>query len=201
MNNILFALATFLFCSISAFADAVVGQAAPEFIGTDSNGKTHTLSEYNGKYVVLEWLNHGCPYVRKHYDTGNMQKLQADYTAKGAVWLSIASSAEGKQGHLNAEETNSKIQEKNSKSTAVVLDASGTIGKLYGAKVTPHMFIINPEGNLIYAGAIDDNSSSRPSSVEGAKNYVSKALEEAISGKVVSEAQTEPYGCSVKYKS
>lgn len=184
-----------------AFAGSRVGSEAPNFTLVDSNGKSHSLSDFKGKYVVLEWLNHGCPFVKKHYGTGNMQKLQSSYIAKGVVWLSIASSAPGKEGYMDAEQTNAAIKEKNSQAAAVLIDADGKVGKSYGARTTPHMYIVNPEGKLIYAGAIDDNSSSRAASVEGAKNYVVQALDEAMAGKAVSEAATEPYGCSVKYVS
>ncbi len=176
-----------------------VGQPAPAFTLTDSNGQSHNLADFKGKFVVLEWLNHGCPFVKKHYDSNNMQKLQKEYTSKDVVWLSIVSSAPGKQGHMSPAETNQAKEEKGSAATAVLLDEDGTVGQLYGAKVTPELYVINPEGNLIYAGAIDDKKSVDPADVEGAANYVKRALDEALAGQPVSTPRTEPYGCSVKY--
>lgn len=176
-----------------------VGQPAPAFTLTDSNGQSHNLADFKGKFVVLEWLNHGCPFVKKHYDSNNMQKLQKEYTSKDVVWLSIVSSAPGKQGHMSPAETNQAKEEKGSAATAVLLDEDGTVGQLYGAKVTPELYVINPEGNLIYAGAIDDKKSVDPADVEGAANYVKRALDEALAGQPVSTPKTEPYGCSVKY--
>jgi len=176
-----------------------VGQPAPAFTLTDSNGQSHNLADFKGKFVVLEWLNHGCPFVKKHYDSNNMQKLQKEYTGKDVVWLSIVSSAPGKQGHMSPAETNQAKEEKGSAATAVLLDEDGTVGQLYGAKATPELYVINPEGNLIYAGAIDDKKSVDPADVEGATNYVKRALDEALAGQPVSTPKTEPYGCSVKY--
>ena len=176
-----------------------VGQPAPAFTLTDSNGQSHNLADFKGKFVVLEWLNHGCPFVKKHYDSNNMQKLQKEYTSKDVVWLSIVSSAPGKQGHMSPAETNQAKEEKGSAATAVLLDEDGTVGQLYGAKVTPELYVINPDGNLIYAGAIDDKKSLDPADVEGAANYVKRALDEALAGQPVSTPKTEPYGCSVKY--
>ena len=176
-----------------------VGQPAPAFTLTDSNGQSHNLADFKGKFVVLEWLNHGCPFVKKHYDSNNMQKLQKEYTSKDVVWLSIVSSAPGKQGHMSPAETNQAKEEKGSAATAVLLDEDGTVGQLYGAKATPELYVINPEGNLIYAGAIDDKKSVDPADVEGAANHVKRALDEALAGQPVSTPKTEPYGCSVKY--
>lgn len=175
------------------------GQPAPGFTLTDSDGKSHNLSDFKGKFVVLEWLNHGCPFVKKHYSSGNMQSLQKEYTGKGVVWLSIVSSAPGKQGHMTPEETNKTKNETGSAATAILLDEQGTVGKLYGAKVTPELFVINPDGLLVYSGAIDDKKSTDPADIAGAKNYVKKALDEALDGKPVSEPSTPAYGCSVKY--
>ena len=183
----------------TALAAPEVGQPAPAFTLTDSNGQSHNLADFKGKFVVLEWLNHGCPFVKKHYDSNNMQKLQKEYTGKDVVWLSIVSSAPGKQGHMSPEETNKAKQEKGSAPTAVLLDEDGTVGKLYDAKVTPALYVINPEGNLIYAGAIDDTKSVDAADVEGATNYVKQALDEALAGQPVSTSKTEAYGCSVKY--
>ena len=183
----------------TALAAPEVGQPAPAFTLTDSNGQSHSLSDFKGKFVVLEWLNHGCPFVKKHYDSGNMQNLQKEYTGKEVVWLSIASSAPGKQGHMSPAETNQAKEEKGSAATAVLLDEDGTVGQLYGAKVTPELYVINPEGDLIYAGAIDDKRSVDAADVEGATNYVKQALDEALAGQPVSNSKTEAYGCSVKY--
>ena len=179
---------------------AVVGQPAPDFTGTDSNGKTHKLSDFKGKTVVLEWTNPECPFVVKHYGSGNMQKLQADATKDGVVWLSISSSADGKEGYMTGEQANAYMTEQKSTPTARILDPSGDIGKLYGAKTTPHMFIVDANGTLVYAGAIDDNDSFSPDTVAGAKNYVAAALADIKAGKPVQTASTKPYGCGVKYK-
>jgi peroxiredoxin len=182
-----------------AHAAPEVGAPAPAFTLTDSNGQAHSLSDFQGKFVVLEWLNHGCPFVVKHYESGNMQNLQKEYTGKDVVWLSIVSSAPGKQGHMSPEETNAAKAEKGSAATAVLLDEDGTVGKLYDAKVTPELFVINPEGALVYAGAIDDKKSVDVADVEGAVNYVKQALDEALAGQSVSTPKTDAYGCSVKY--
>lgn len=178
---------------------ARIGERAPDFTATDSHGQTHKLSQYAGKYVVLEWHNRGCPYTQKHYNSGNMQRLQKEWTSKGVIWLTVISSAPGKQGYVTADEENAYLKEINAAPTAVLLDPTGTLGRAYDAKTTPHMYIINPQGVLIYNGAIDDRPTSDVSDVTGAKNYVSLALGEALSGKGVSEPTTRPYGCSVKY--
>ena len=183
----------------SAFAAPEVGQPAPDFKLKDLAGKEHSLSEYKGKYVVLEWVNYGCPFVKKHYETQNMQKQQKDATAKGAIWLSICSSAPGKQGNLPAAEAEAKGKELGVGSTAYLVDADGTVGRSYDARTTPDMFVINPEGVLIYKGAIDDKPSPDPATVQTAKNYVASALSESMAGKPVSPATTKSYGCSVKY--
>jgi peroxiredoxin len=177
-----------------------VGSTAPDFSLTDSKGKTQTVSQYKGKYVVLEWFNPDCPFVKKHYGSGNMQKLQEEFTAKGVVWLSIDSSAPGLEGNLTAEQAEKKIVEWKTKQTALVLDPDGKAGRTYGAKNTPHMFLINPEGKIIYEGAIDSKATPNPSDIAGSTNYVKVALEESLAGKTVSNANTKPYGCSVKYK-
>jgi hypothetical protein len=178
----------------------VPGSAAPDFNGTDSNGKTQTLAQYRGKYVVLEWANKGCPYEQKHYKSGNMEALQKEWTAKGVVWLSVISSAPGEQGYVSPTEENDYLKTMHAAPTAAILDPAGTIGRLYGAKTTPHMFVIDPEGRLIYEGALDDQPTPDPASLKGAHNYVSSALEEAMAGRQVTTAVTRPYGCSVKYK-
>ena len=178
---------------------ARVGEKAPDFMATDSHGVKRTLSENAGKYVVLEWHNNGCPFVRKHYNSGNMQKLQKEWTARGVVWLTVISSAPGKQGCVTAEEENAYVKQMNAVPTAVLLDPAGYLGHLYDAKTSPHMFIVNPSGTLIYNGAVDDQPTPDPASVAGATNYVSQALAEAMSGRPVSVPASRPYGCSVKY--
>ena len=184
--------------AIAAFA-VKVGDQAPDFTGTDSHGQTHRLADYKGKFVVLEWHNNGCPVTKKHYDSGNMQRLQKEWTDKGVVWFTVISSAAGTQGYVTAEQENAYMQKMHAVPTAALLDSNGQIGHLYEAKTTPHMFIINPQGQVIYNGAIDDKSTSDPSDINGAKNYVSEALQEAKAGQPVAIATTRPYGCSVKY--
>ena len=178
---------------------ASIGAPAPQFTGIDSNGKAHKLSDYAGKTVILEWNNNQCHYVGKHYGTGNMQKLQADATADSVVWLSVISSAPGKQGYVTGPEANAIVKERGAHPTAVLLDPQGKIGMAYGAKTTPHMYIIDASQMLVYQGAIDDKPTSNWDSVKGAKNYVRQALAEMKAGKPISEPQTTPYGCSVKY--
>ncbi len=196
LSGIFFALTAMVTFSVHA---AAVGETAPDFQLPDSNGKQQSLKSFRGKYVVLEWFNEGCPYVKKHYESGSMQKLQKDFAAKGVDWLNIISSAPGKQGHGTAPEVNAKRQAWAISSQATLLDPDGTVGRLYGAKTTPHLFIINPEGKIVYMGAIDDKPSSDQADLATAKNYVSTALAEAMSGKPVAVATTIPYGCSVKY--
>jgi peroxiredoxin len=176
-----------------------VGEPAPDFQATDSNGQQHELSQYRGKFVVLEWHNNGCPYTRKHYESGNMQRLQKQWTSKGVVWFTVISSAPGQQGYVTAQQENDYVKQMNAAPTAALLDPQGDVGRLYSAKTTPQMFIINPAGVLIYDGAIDDKATTDQSDIQGAKNYLSQALEEAIAGKQVSTPTTRPYGCSVKY--
>ena len=183
----------------TAPATAIVGQMAPDFKGMDTNGVEHTLSQYKGKIVVLEWTNPECPYVLKHYGSGNMQTLQKEMTAKGVVWLSIASSAKGKEGYFDAAASNKYMTEQKSVPTARILDPTGTIGHLYGAKTTPHMFVVDKDGKLAYAGAIDDNDSFKPETIAGAKNYVREAVAALEAGKTVEPSVTKSYGCSVKY--
>lgn len=177
-----------------------VGQPAPDFSATDSNGKTHKLSDLKGEYVVLEWLNHSCPFVRKHYDSGNMQETQAMVTATGATWLSVVSSAPGKEGYMTPEQTNAAIKKNGAHPAAVLLDPDGDLGKQYGARTTPHIFIIDPEGTLVYQGAIDSVRSTNQADIKGAKNYVSAAFASLSSSQPIEDADTAPYGCSVKYK-
>ena len=176
-----------------------IGQAAPEFKAVDTYGKTHSLSQYRGKWVVLEWLNHGCPYVRKHYGGNAMQALQKKYAAKGVIWLSIVSSAPGKQGHYSNDKANELTKEKGAAPHAVLVDESGAVGGLYRASTTPHMFVINPQGTVVYMGGIDDKPTSRAKDLEGARPHVDIALQEGMAGKPISVPTSQPYGCNVKY--
>ncbi|MBL8024474.1 MAG: thioredoxin family protein [Elusimicrobia bacterium] len=175
------------------------GKPAPDFSLTDIHGKKQTLSKMKGKFVVLEWINHDCPFVKKHYNGGHMQALQKEYTGKGVEWVSICSSAKGKQGNLSAAEWVTKNEEKGGAATAILLDPSGKVGKLYVAKTTPHIYIIDPKGVLIYQGAIDDTPSTDSEDIKTSKNYVRATLDEAMAGHPVTESNTKPYGCGVKY--
>jgi peroxiredoxin len=179
--------------------DAEVGNPAPNFTLSDLSGKPRSLSEFKGKFVVLEWTNPECPFVKKHYGSGNMQALQKKWTGKGAVWLTISSSAKGKQGFYSAQEWQGIAKERGDNGTALLLDSDGKVGKAYGAKTTPHVFIVSPQGLLIYKGAIDDKASPDPEDIKGAKNFVDLALDQAFAGKPVSYSSTQSYGCSVKY--
>ena len=186
-------------CFPSANAAVNIGEPAPDFTAVDTNGVKHNLSDFKGKNVVLEWSNHECPFVVKHYGGGHMQKLQKKTTDNGAVWLTIVSSAEGKQGHVSPAEANEIMKDIDAHSTARLLDPSGELGKLYDAKTTPHMFVIDKEGMLAYAGAIDSDSGFSPKSIDGATNYVAAALESLNAGEPIEVSSTKPYGCSVKY--
>ncbi len=187
--------------AVQAWAKPQIGQPAPDFTGTDSNGKSWSLSSLRGKTVVLEWTNDGCPYVQKHYNSGNMQSLQKSAAAEGIVWLTVISSAEGQQGYVTGEEANKLTESRHAAPTAVILDPSGEIGHAYGAQTTPHMFIIDANGKLVFMGGIDDKPTTDPTTIKTAKNYVREALDELKAGKPITEAVTRPYGCSVKYKS
>lgn len=182
-----------------AWAAAQVGKPAPNFTGTDSNGKAVKLSDFKGKVVVLEWTNHDCPFVRKHYDTSNMQKLQQQATSKGVIWLSVISSAPGKQGAVSPAKANELTTSRKASPTAVILDPKGTIGQLYGARTTPHIYIIDKQGILQYNGALDSIPSADKADVPKATNYVSSALTNILAGRPANPATTTPYGCSVKY--
>ena len=182
-----------------SLAEVQVGKQVPEFALTDTNGKTHHLSDYKGKYIVLEWYQPDCPFVRKHYNSGNMQALQKEYVAKGVVWLSIDSSAAGQEGYYPSAELNQISTKSGAVRTALLLDADGKVGHLFGAKTTPDMYIINPQGVLVYQGAIDDKPSTDLADVKTAKNYVKSALNAVMGGQTVATASTRPYGCSVKY--
>lgn len=187
--------------ALPAFASAnpEVGQPAPAFTLTDSHGKPHSLADYKGKYVVLEWTNLGCPFVKAHYDSGVMQKLQKTETAKGVVWLTICSSAPGKQSNMPPADWNKALAERHAAPTALLIDADGKVGHEYDAKTTPDMFVITPDGKLIYKGAIDDKRSADKADALIAHNYVAAALNEARAGKPVAKSETPSYGCGVKY--
>lgn len=190
---------TLLLGGNEALASVENGAAAPAFSVQDANAQTRTLAEFRGRTVVLEWTNDGCPYVRKHYDAGNMQSLQREATADGVVWLQVISSAPGEQGYLDGAGARARVQTDSAAPSATLLDPSGVMGRAYGARTTPHMYIIDAQGVLRYQGAIDDRPSARPASLEGATNYVRAALADLAAGRAVQTAQTTPYGCSVKY--
>jgi peroxiredoxin len=184
---------------VAALAQARVGTPAPEFTAIDSRGQSHALDQYRGKYVVLEWHNQGCPYTRKHYISGNMQALQKEWTGKGVVWFTVISSAPGKQGYVTDAQENAYVEKMHADPTAVLMDPEGKLGRLYDAKTTPQMIVIDPTGKLIYDGAIDNRPTPDVDDIQGADNYVSDALSAAMAGKPVNPAYTRPYGCSVKY--
>jgi peroxiredoxin len=189
--------AAILSLAVAAHAAPELGAPAPDFTLNDQSGKPVKLSDAKGKYVVLEWYNKDCPFVHKHYDSGNMQSLQKKYGKKGVVWYSIVTSKEGKEGHLtNAE---AKAQLKKISSKAILLDEKGEVGRLYGAKTTPHMFVVDKTGNLIYMGGIDDKASADAEDIKTSKNFVAAALDESMAGKPVTTPSSRPYGCSVKY--
>ncbi len=175
------------------------GSTAPNFKGTDSNGAQHSLSDYRGKFVVLEWANRGCPYEQKHYKSGNMESLQKQWTDKGVVWLSILSDPPGQQGYVTPAAENDYLKTMHASPTAALLDPTGAIGRLYDARTTPHIFVIDPTGKLIYQGAIDNQPTPDPASLKVADNYLNDALNAAMAGKPVAVAVTKPYGCAVHY--
>ncbi len=180
-------------------ASIEIGEAAPNFVTTDIHGKEFNLEKYNGKIIVLEWTNHLCPFVRKHYETGNMQAIQKTATDNNIIWVTIVSSAEGKQGFVSDEEAIIIEKQIGANATTRILDPSGEIGKLYNAKTTPHMFIISKKGKLAYTGAIDSSPSPNPKSINGAKNLVTAALNNLLANQEVKIPRTAPYGCSIKY--
>ncbi len=192
-----FAFATLASTAISAAPS--IGGDAPDFSLPTADGKTETLARHKGKFVVLEWTNPACPFVQRHYAGGNMQKLQAEETARGVVWLTIDSSAKGKEGHLTAEGAGAWIKDKGLACSAFLLDPEGEVGHLYGARATPHLFIISPEGKLLYSGAIDSIASADPADIAKATNYVRVGLQQARAGQALTHPTTRPYGCSVKY--
>lgn len=195
-----------LIASVIAFSAAAqaapsVGQAAPDFTLKDASGKTVKLSDFRGKHVVLEWTNPNCPYVQKHYNSGNMPATQKQATDKGVVWLAINSTEKGSGDYLEPAKLVSWMSQRKSAPSATLMDEEGTAGKAYGARTTPHMYIVDPKGQLVYAGGIDSIPSSNPDDIKKAVNYVSQALGEALAGKPITAATTRPYGCSIKYKS
>lgn len=181
----------------AGFSAVETGSPAPDFTLTDTNGQEHSLSDFEGKVVVLEWLNHGCPFVVRHYESGNLPGLQQKYTDEGVVWLSIVSSAPGKQGYNSPEKANQISEEKGAVPTAVLLDPTGEVGKAYDARTTPHMYVIDSEGVLVYQGAIDDDP--RGQKGDDATCYVSAAVDSTMAGEEVEVGTTKPYGCGVKY--
>ncbi|HEU5134201.1 MAG TPA: thioredoxin family protein [Steroidobacteraceae bacterium] len=180
-------------------ASVSVGKPAPEFKVKDTSGKEQTLSAYKGKFVVLEWTNPGCPFVQKHYETSNMQATQKAAEDKGAVWLTVSSSAPDQGDYRKPSELAEWLKQKGASPTATLMDDDGKLGHAYGARTTPHMYVIDPNGTLVYAGAIDSKATARKEDVKGATNYVKAALDEAMAGKPVTKATSEPYGCSIKY--
>lgn len=185
---------------VNSSTDAPVGEQAPEFEVMGADGNMYSLSDFEGQYVILEWLNHGCPYIRKHYDGNNMQQLQEKYTDKeNVVWLSVISSAPGEQGYMEPDEAQQSIEEYNASPTAILLDPEGEMGRAYNARVTPHMFIIDPSGTVRYNGAIDDKPTPRASSLETAHNYIDAAMNSLMNGEEVAVKSNTPYGCGVKY--
>jgi peroxiredoxin len=190
-----------LVVTVAAHAAPSVGQGAPDFALRDANGKTVKLSDYRGKHVVLEWTNPGCPYVRKHYNSGNMPATQKEAVEKGVVWLAINSTEKASGDYLEPSKLVAWINERKAQPSAVLMDEEGTAGHAYGARTTPHMYIVDPQGRLIYAGGIDSIPSSDPDDIKKAVNYVRQGLNEALAGKPISAATTRAYGCSVKYKS
>jgi peroxiredoxin len=174
---------------------------APDFTLPDTKGGAHSLSDFRGQYVILEWLNYDCPFVRKHYEGENMQATQARWTEEGAVWLAIVSNAPGEQGHFPNDVMNRRSEQHGGRQTAILMDEDGQVGRAYGARTTPQMVVISPEGEILYNGAIDDRPSANRSSLEGATNYVNQVMEEALAGRPISVSATQPYGCAVKYAS
>lgn len=200
MKALFVAVAAAGLAAAPALAAPQVGKPAPDFTLKDTGGRALSLSDFKGKTVVLEWNNPECPFVRKHYDSGNMQKTQAAALADGAVWLTINSSAPGKQGHMSGAQAKAVTADKKARPSAYLLDPEGVVGKRYGAKTTPHMYVISKAGTLVYAGGIDDKPSPRPADIKTARNHVMAALGELKAGKPVSVATSRPYGCNVKYE-
>lgn len=200
MKHMLTAFAALTVIASPVSAAAVVGNPAPNFTLTDVNGKRVSLAAFRGKTVVIEWNNPDCPFVKKHYGSDNMQKTQAAAAKDGVVWLTVNSSAPGNQGHMNAAQAKTYVAKSGARPTAYLLDPNGVVGKTYDAKTTPHMFVINKAGTVVYAGGIDDKPTPNPADIRGARNHVLAALSEMKGGKAVSVATSRPYGCNVKYK-
>jgi len=199
MKQMLTAFTALAVLAAPAAAAPVVGKPAPNFRLADADGKPVTLSDFRGKTVVLEWNNPGCPFVKKHYASGNMQKAQAAAARDGVVWLTINSGAPGKQGHMSGAEAKAFLAQSGAKPAAYLVDPRGVVGKAYDAKTTPHMYVVDKAGTLVYAGGIDDKPTANPADIDGARNHVLAALSELKAGKAVSVATSRPYGCAVKY--
>lgn len=199
MKPMLAAFTALAIVAAPASAAPVVGRPAPNFKLADANGKVVTLSDFRGRTVVLEWNNPGCPFVKKHYGSGNMQRTQAAAAKAGVVWLTINSGAPGKQGHMSGAEAKAFLTTAGASPTAYLIDYRGVVGRAYDAKTTPHMYVVNKAGTLVYAGGIDDKPTANPADIAGARNHVLAALSELGAGKAVSLATSRPYGCSVKY--
>lgn len=196
----IFAAAALALLPVAAIGQARVNAPAPDFTATDSHGQAHSLDQYKGKYVVLEWHNQGCPFTQKHYESGNMQNLQKEWTGKGVVWFTVISSAPGSQGYVTPTQENDYLAKMHAAPTAALLDPDGKLGRLYAARTTPDMYVIDPQGKLIYSGAIDNRPTPDQSDIQGADNYVNDALGAAMAGKAVAMPYTRAYGCSVKYR-
>ena len=199
LSTRLASLATGLLLSAAALAGPSVGQPAPAFSAIDSNGKTVSLADFKGRPVVLEWSNAGCPFVQKHYGSGNMQSLQKAATAKNVAWLTVISSAPGKQGHVDGAAANKLSVDRGAAPTAVLLDESGAVGRLYDAKTTPHVFVVDAKGVLVYAGGIDSVPTADADDIAAATPYLKLAVDAVLAGKPVATPATKPYGCSIKY--
>ncbi len=191
--------AAVVLCAPAALAAVAAGQPAPDFTLTDIGGKQHSLSEFKGKYVVLEWFNSECPFVQKHYESSNMQSLQKKYGGKGVVWLTINSTNPHSSNYRGPAQSQQIMSDWSISSAAFMLDPDGKVGQTYGARTTPHMWVIDPKGKVIYAGGIDDKATYRATDVQSARNFVAAALDESMAGKPVAVPAAAPYGCSVKY--
>jgi len=189
-----------IFTSLLRAGEVDVMKPAPEFTLRGADSLEYSLNQFRGKYVVLEWVNYGCPFVQKHYNSSNMQKLQAEMTGKGVIWFSVCSSAKGDQGNFDAKTIQKLKLEKSAAYSAYLIDEDGKVGRIYGAKTTPHMFIIDPKGQVIYGGAIDNIRSTKIADLDKAENYVRTILDSAMEGKPFEAKLTEPYGCSIKYR-
>jgi peroxiredoxin len=198
MKKILVAT-TLALAAAGALASAVVGQPAPAFSAVDTAGKTVSLADFKGRHVVLEWVNPGCPFVQKHYGAGNMQATQKEATAGGVAWLAVNSTAEGASDYRKPADMAAWMQQHKAAATATLMDVDGKVGRAYGARTTPHMYVIDPKGVLVYAGAIDSKPTANPADIPGATNHVKAALAETLAGKPVTVASTRPYGCTIKY--